>query len=86
MIQKNAVVVNIGFSSSTNPIRKDEKKMWKKELWTQMGIVEGRHKMVVFSDLLENPMEMSPPTKKNGKDELCALSKIQKIEVEESTS
>lgn len=51
-----------------------------------MGIVEGRHKMVVFSDLLENPMEMSPPTKKNGKDELCALSKIQKIEVEESTS
>lgn len=38
--------------------------MWKKVLWTQMGIVDGSGKMVVFFDLLENPMEMSPPRKK----------------------
>jgi len=44
--------------------RKGEKKMWRKALWTPMGTVEGRCKMVLFSDLPENHMEMSPPIKK----------------------
>lgn len=56
--------------------------MWKKVLWTQMGIADGSGKMVVFSDILENPMEMSPPRKK-WKGELYALSKIYQIKAEE---
>lgn len=44
--------------------RKDEKKMWKKALWTQMGVAEGKGKTVLIFDLSENLMEMSPPKEK----------------------